>query len=379
MSSAKRMMLSTQALSPAEPLRLLAEYSLTLLPFRCDTEVPRLAQEADHVTFVFPSKGGNSVEMNKSSDKVTYKCDDVTELSFPPSSFEMVVGAWVLSGLSDLQANDFLHRVLDWLVPEGHFVFREACGFHEGWRGYSATLGFQQEANLQLGTAPDSRLTDSRRGTAQIGRADIGGQEFCQRLGLQPGHKVLDVGCGTGGSPFFMSRLSSTMIDLAVELQTHLQRVHRKRVHFEVRDILNADFDGCIYDVIYSQNSIYHIAKKEELFAKLYVTVTDYCVKSTQPSEACADFAAKECSTLLTISAYERGLSKAGFSVESRDLADDFCSIHQKELDAFLSTREGFLEECSQLEFEETVAMGTNKITLVKTGQLTWASFFARK
>lgn len=44
------------------------------------------------------------------------------------------------------------------------------------------------------------------------------------------------------------------------------------QVHFEVRDILNADFDGCIYDVIYSQNSIYHIAKKEELFAKLYVS-----------------------------------------------------------------------------------------------------------
>ncbi|XP_063597255.1 uncharacterized protein LOC134773937 [Penaeus indicus] len=52
----------------------------------------------------------------------------------------MVVGAWVLSGLSDLQADDFLHRVLEWLVPEGHFVFREACGFHEDTRPSNSTL-----------------------------------------------------------------------------------------------------------------------------------------------------------------------------------------------------------------------------------------------
>ncbi|XP_063597256.1 uncharacterized protein LOC134773938 [Penaeus indicus] len=112
--------------------------------------------------------------------------------------------------------------------------------------------------------------------------------EFCQRLGLRPGHKVLDVGCGSGGSPFFMSRLygvhvhgvdlSSNMIDLAVQRQTHLRRALRKRVisvHFELRDILDADYDASSYDVIYSRNSIFHIEKKEELFAKLYVSLQD--------------------------------------------------------------------------------------------------------
>ncbi|XP_037796332.1 phosphomethylethanolamine N-methyltransferase-like, partial [Penaeus monodon] len=257
------------------------------------SEVSRLAQEAGHVTFVLHSRGGNSVETNKSTDKVTYKCDDVTELSFPPGSFEMVVGAWVLSGLSDLQADDFLHRVLEWLVPEGHFVFREACGFHEDPRPISCTLprspllycqmlhsvtttsssftilkatslqsyithvgdptkmcflAQRSEVNSRTRHAVDIRYSKSfiLRMERLLGHTwlSTGGEsttrEFCQRLGLRPGHQVLDVGCGSGGSPFFMSRLygvhvhgvdiSSNMIDLAVQRQTHLRRALRKRV-----------------------------------------------------------------------------------------------------------------------------------------------------
>ena len=38
----------------------------------------------------------------------------------------------------------------------------------------------------------------------------VGGEEttkdFCSRLCLSPGMKVLDIGCGTGGSAFYMAR-----------------------------------------------------------------------------------------------------------------------------------------------------------------------------
>merc|ERR1711930_2101 len=57
----------------------------------------------------------------------------------------------------------------------------------------------------------------------------VGGEEttkdFCSRLCLSPGMKVLDIGCGTGGSAFYMARrygvdvhgvdLASNMIAIA--------------------------------------------------------------------------------------------------------------------------------------------------------------------
>lgn len=43
-----------------------------------------------------------------------------------------------------------------------------------------------------------------------------------------------------------------------------------------MRDILDADYGDCSFDIIYSRNSILHIANKDELFAKLYVSLTLY-------------------------------------------------------------------------------------------------------
>lgn len=54
-------------------------------------------------------------------------------------------------------------------------------------------------------------------------------KEFCEKLNLKPGEKVLDVGCGIGGSAFHMARkygvevrgvdLSTNMITIALENQ----------------------------------------------------------------------------------------------------------------------------------------------------------------
>ena len=65
-------------------------------------------------------------------------------------------------------------------------------------------------------------------------------QTFVNKLKLTPGMKVLDIGCGTGGSAFYMAKhygvevlgvdLSQNMLDIANE---HRQKLFDEKVSFQ--------------------------------------------------------------------------------------------------------------------------------------------------
>ncbi|MDK2413398.1 methyltransferase domain-containing protein, partial [Aphanizomenon sp. 202] len=104
--------------------------------------------------------------------------------------------------------------------------------------------------------------------------------DFCARLSLRPGMRVLDVGCGTGGSAIYMARhygvhvhgvdLSTNMIHIAIERQGKLEEPLKKKLQFEISDILTVDYERESYDVIYSRDSIFHIPEKQKLFRHIY-------------------------------------------------------------------------------------------------------------
>ena len=90
--------------------------------------------------------------------------------------------------------------------------------------------------------------------------------ELLSLLQLQPGSKVLDVGCGLGGSAFVMARdfglivdgidLSKNMLSLAEEKCCAHQLT--KSVSFKQGDCLQLDCQGD-YDAIYSRDVFLHI------------------------------------------------------------------------------------------------------------------------
>ena len=108
-------------------------------------------------------------------------------------------------------------------------------------------------------------------GGAETARRLIG------RLGLKPGARVLDVGCGLGGSAFLMAREFDFRVD-GIDLSKNMLAIARRkldayglsaRVSLQWGDCLELE-PGADYDAVYSRDVFLHIHDKTRLFAVLY-------------------------------------------------------------------------------------------------------------
>ena len=113
-------------------------------------------------------------------------------------------------------------------------------------------------------------------------------QEFVKELNLKPGMRVLDIGCGIGGSAFYMARnfgaevlgidLSNNMLDIANERKMEMEENIRNSVSFRYLDATTAVFPANSFDVVYSRDAIMHILDKEPLYEKILVRTLVYLV-----------------------------------------------------------------------------------------------------
>ena len=93
--------------------------------------------------------------------------------------------------------------------------------------------------------------------------------------------RVLDIGCGTGGSAFFMAKnygvevlgidLSDNMLAIANEHKRGMSNEVQNLVSFRFLDATLALFPAEHFDVVYSRDAIMHIADKEPLYKKVLV------------------------------------------------------------------------------------------------------------
>ena len=157
-------------------------------------------------------------------------------------------------------------------------------------------------------------------------------REFVEKLNLKPGQKVLDIGCGTGGSAFFMARnygvdvygydLSTNMIGIAQDYRNEMEAAVKHRVQFYVEDAMIMEYPDNFYDVVYSRDTILHINDKPALFRKLLKTlkpggklmISDYCRGDTsQHTKAFQEYVKQRDYDLHTVTKYGEMLQKCGF------------------------------------------------------------------
>jgi phosphoethanolamine N-methyltransferase len=173
-------------------------------------------------------------------------------------------------------------------------------------------------------------------------------RELIARLVLAPGSRVLDVGCGLGGSAFVMARefgfqvdgidLSKNMLEIAVgKLAAHGLEA---QVKFEWGDCLELDRESH-YDAVYSRDVFLHVHDKQRLFSVLYAALrpggrllfTDYCCGPQPWDEEFAAYVEGRGYDLHTPDSYAELVAEAGFrQSRGEDVTGRFVDLLRAEL-----------------------------------------------
>jgi len=224
-------------------------------------------------------------------------------------------------------------------------------------------------------------------------------EKFVKQLNLNNATRVLDVGCGIGGSAFLIARtygssvhgidLSSNMISMAVKYQSEMEDAVRKAVSFEMADVTKHDFEPCSFDVIYSRDTILHIVDKDALFSKFFkwlkpngkLLITDYCHgDKEQHSEEFMKYVMSRGYQLLSVPAYGQLLEKVGFkSVVAEDKTKDFMDILELELKKFTNDKSDFVQQFSEADFKYIEDGWKSKLVRCEAGDQSWGLFMATK
>ncbi|KAH9503430.1 Phosphoethanolamine N-methyltransferase 3 [Bulinus truncatus] len=221
--------------------------------------------------------------------------------------------------------------------------------------------------------------------------------EFVDKLNLQPGQRVLDVGGGIGGSAFYMAKnfgvkitlidLSSNMINIALD-RAHEVGCDPDKVSFEVADATKRDFPENSFDVIYCRDTILHIAEKLELFKKLYkclkpggkLLISDYCCSPNAHSERFKAYVKQRGYHLLSLSAYGKTLEAAGFINEViEDRTEQFADILSQEIKKTEQIKDEFIKEFDKDGYRAIIDGWKEKLHQVKLGDHKWGLFYAEK
>ena len=167
--------------------------------------------------------------------------------------------------------------------------------------------------------------------------------ELISRLGLNADARVLDVGCGLGGSAFVMAREFELQVD-GIDLSKNMLAIANQKLAANgLSNKVSLSWGDCLdlsgaatYDAIYSRDVFLHIHDKGRLFNVLYellcpggkLLFTDYCAGSKPWSTEFSDYVEARNYDLHTVDGYVDLISATGFTqVVGEDAIPQFAEI----------------------------------------------------
>lgn len=214
-------------------------------------------------------------------------------------------------------------------------------------------------------------------------------KEFTALLDLQPGLRVLDVGCGIGGGTFYLAQhyeVTVQGIDLSANMIALAQERCQEAGLTERVTLLHGDIMTFVpqpaFDRIYSRDVFLHIHDKPRLLQVLkaclqpggWLLFTDYCCGPGEKSSEFAAYVQQRAYDLRTVTAYQQLLLTAGFTeVTAQDRTAHFIRILEQELAAMPADR--FDPPTLQALRQSWQA----KLERAQRGEQRWGLFLARR
>lgn len=213
--------------------------------------------------------------------------------------------------------------------------------------------------------------------------------ELIARLGLAPDSRVLDVGCGLGGSAFVMARQFSLYVDGIDLSKNMLALANTKLSAYGLSDRVNLEWGDCLeldrpgyYDAVYSRDVFLHIHDKKRLFSALNTSLraagqllfTDYCCGQKPWEKDFSAYVEDRGYCLHTLPDYAELISQAGFEcVAYQDLTHRFIDILLADLERIEKLD---IEESDKTKLQQS---WRHKVARSQAGDHRWGLFTAIK
>jgi len=205
---------------------------------------------------------------------------------------------------------------------------------------------------------------------------------------MEEGKRMLDIGCGIGGSPRQVSRelqmnilacdISANMVSFAIGRSN---KNPDRRVSYQLADAVEYKFDRDSFDYVYSRDCIQHISELPKLFKNIYnclktggqLIVTMYGKGKGQLTNEFLEYVKDRKYALRSLDEVVQIANDAGFNqVEGENMTKRFEEILHKERQKAITHQEKFLELFSAKKYEGLLAGWEQKLRFINDDNHNW-------